>query len=63
MKFQRTTADRALVAGVFQNPDSASIALRELRRQGFWRSVALSGSDSGSDTQGGLHLPAVRVSD
>lgn len=62
MKFQRTTADRALVAGVFQNPESALAALRELRRQGFWRSETLRGSDNGADAQG-VRWPGFRVSE
>ena len=50
MKFQRTTSNCALVAGFFQNPESALTTLRELRRQGFRRSAAVSCSDSGEIT-------------
>ena len=57
MKFKRQMANRALVVGLYQTPETADAALKELRRQGFRQSVGLRCSDTGALTLDAKGIP------
>ena len=50
MKFKPQITNRALVVGLYQTPETADAALKELRHQGFRRSVGMRCSDAGAVT-------------